>query len=180
MNKEKAVRLVLSVLVIAPSLSSALCAQGSGVPSSTPAAASKSAPVNVLYWAFFGHVTRLDNTAAALQRSVTAGAAPAGTKPTNLTSYYKRKLHLTDAEDAALHNVAGVFDAAVKQKDEAAKAVIKSFRAQLRSAKSNAATPKVPQQLVQLQTERDTIIAAHVNLLKAQMDRRVFRRSIHL
>ncbi len=174
MIKEKAVRLILPVLVIAPFLSSGLYAQATGVPSSAPAGASTSAPVNVLYWAFFGHVTRLDNTAAALQRNATA--TPAGTKLVNLTSYYKRKLRLTDAEDTALHNVAAVFDAAVKQKDEAAKAVIKNFRAQLRSAKSNSATPKVPQQLIQLQAERDAIITAHINVLKTQMGQTGFQK----
>lgn len=92
----------LSAVAFAPFLTLALYPQATGVPTSTPAEASKSVPVNVLYWAFFGHVTRLDNTAAALQRSVAAGATSAGTKPANLTSYYKRKPHLTDAEDTAV------------------------------------------------------------------------------
>lgn len=170
MIKEGPVRLRLSVLIIAPFLAFSLYPQATGVPITTSqGAASKSAPVGILYWAFLGHVTRLDTTAAAIQRSITAGTASASAKPSNLTSYYKRKLRLTEAEDAALHNVAAVFDGAVKQKDEAAKVVIKNFRAQLRSAKSNSATPKVPQQLIQLQAERDAIITAHINVLKAQM-----------
>jgi hypothetical protein len=170
MIKEKPVRLIrLSVLVIAPFLASSLYPQSTGVPVGAPAAASKSAPENVLYWAFFGHVTWLDNTAAALQRSVAAGTAGASTKPANLTGYYKRRLRLTDTEDAVLHNVAAIFDAAVKQKDEAAKVVIKNLRPQLRSAKSSSGTPQVPQQLIQLQAERDAIISSHNNLLKAQM-----------
>lgn len=170
MIKEKAVHVMrLSALVIAPFLASSLYPQVAGVPVNTPSGASKPVPVNVLYWAFLGHVTRLDNTAAAIQKSITVGTAPATSKPANLTSYYKRKLRLSDAEDAALHTVAAALDAAVKQKDEAAKAVIKNVRAQIRAAKSNSEYPKVPPQLIQLQAERDAIIISHMNLLKAQM-----------
>jgi hypothetical protein len=118
----------------------------------------------------------LDNTAAALQSNVAAGKVSPTTNPANLSAYYKRRLGLTDSEDAALHNVTAVFDVAVKQQDEAAKAIIKNFRAQLKAAKSTSVTPDAPQQLVQMQAQRDAIIAAHINMLKAQMGASGFQK----
>jgi hypothetical protein len=158
---------ILVFSMVVTSTTPLLYAQATGGTGSPSGA--KTVPVNVLYWAFFGHVARLDTTAAALQKSATAGAVGATINPANLRAYYKRRLSLTDSEDAALHNVAAVFDAAVKQQDDAAKAVIKDLRAQLRSAKSSAGTPEVPQQLVQMQTQRDAIISSYINMLKTQM-----------
>ena len=137
---------------------------------SAPNKGQTAVPVNVQNWAFFGHVTRLEQTAS--------DAEKVGKRGDDIRDYYKRRLNLTDAEHSILRTVAFAGDAAVKVQDDATKALIKKLRSQFPtgSAALGASLPPAPPELLQMQVQRDAIIASYINRLKGEMGAAAFQK----
>ena len=109
------------------------------------------ASLPVLYRHFFAYQTHLDEVAAALQEQ--------GKDGSEFRDHFQRLLGFTNAEYAPVRASAQHLVARLREHDAKIKSVIDASRARTpRTIRSAADLPPVPQELKDLQTERENII----------------------
>lgn len=117
-------------------------------------------PDHLVYRYFLGHVNHLDKQADVLARQ--------GKNPDELRNYYKKKLALSETEAASLKRIASELETQLGIQDAKAKELIANERKKFPNGKlpSRESLPKVPQEIVKMQHDRDTLIKLKMNQCK--------------
>lgn len=120
----------------------------------------QSPPRLVLYRHLLAHVEHLAKRAEELTQQ--------GGNASGLTDYYQKQVPLSPAEANILAAAAALFQQDIGAHDERAQKVIKAFRERYKGERFSAANPipPPPPELKDLQRERDTLIARHVDSLQ--------------
>lgn len=139
--------------------------QGQSAPAQNPAV-----PSYVVYRHLFRHIVLLGRQADQEDGQ--------GRDGSSYRSLYKRLAKLSDQQAATLNSVALDCDRAVEQKEEQIKSVIDKARAAYPGGKleKGQTTPAPPAELKTLQGERQNIIQAAVNRLRASFGEQEFAR----
>ena len=120
-------------------------------------------PDHLVYRYFLGHINHLDKQADDLARQ--------GKNPDELRNYYKKKLSLSETEDATLKQIARDIETQLGIQDGKAKQFIANERKKFPNGKlpSRDALPKVPQELVKMQQDRDALIKSKISQCKGSL-----------
>jgi hypothetical protein len=95
-----------------------------------------------------------------------------------LRTYYQKQVGLSAPEAAIVKQIAAANVAAVKQLDDRAQQIIRETRARHpngRLAKGES-PPSPPQELAQLEQQRDNVTNTHIENLKAALSTSVFKQ----
>jgi len=136
-----------------------------------PAQQARAIPEHLMYWHMFHHKVLLNQKADEVERQGQNGSA--------FRSRYKTFAKLNDGEAQILDRVAQETFEKVKAQDERAKKVIDAIRAQGPDGKvqPGQSNPEVPDQLKEMQKERDGMILAGITKLRSEFGP---ERSAHL
>lgn len=120
---------------------------------------SKNAPAHLKYWVMFHHIALLNK-----QADQAEGRGEDGTR---YRQRYQRFAHLNDPQAQILTTVALDTYKQVMDTDARAKAIVLAVRSRYPGGKLNGGElPQMPEELKQLQSQRDGIITAGYNRLK--------------
>ncbi len=113
-------------------------------------------PDYLVYRYFLGHLNHLELKSQEMAKQ--------GQNGNDLRDYYKKKLGLTDAEATQLKQIASDLESQIGVQDSKAKAFIEKERTKFPGGKlsSKDALPKVPQELIMMQQEKDNTIKKYV------------------
>lgn len=158
--------LIPNLISCAAQLALLFCLSGSNVifgqaqaPVQSAGASTHQVPLPLLYRHFLAYQNHLDRVGVALDKQ--------GKDGSEFRDYFQRKLGFTDTEFAPIRETALRLESELNDQDAKAKAVIDSVRAQHPQIISKPTDlPPVPQELAQLQQERDGIISREI----AQLD----------
>jgi hypothetical protein len=92
------------------------------------------------------------------------------------TDDYKRQAELNDDQALALEETAKDCQREVAEQDAKAQTVIQAFRENMSKEKAGKTPPAPPQELLDLQQERDAIILRHRDRLRAALGEEAFGR----
>jgi hypothetical protein len=128
----------------------------------TPQSGPVTPPDRVLYFILFDNITKQDQTAT---QQTAAGKNGDVTR-----NYYATTIGLSAPDFQILHDTALTCRASVAVQDAAAKVVIQSFRASAAAAHAaHAPLPPVPDQLVTMQEQRNTMVLGCAAQLQSAM-----------
>lgn len=131
-------------------------------PQSASATNRRPVPLPMLYRHFLAYQSHLDEVGAQLDRE--------GKDGSEFRDHYQQKLGFTNDDFAPVRSGALRLNATLKDEDAKIKAVIDAARAQHpRKVASPFDLPPVPEELKQLQKERDKIIQQEVDRLNAEL-----------
>jgi len=124
----------------------------------------------IVYGAFFRQIVQLEGIAGELDAQGRNGA--------ELRAYVKSATGLTEPQVKLLKTVAVACDAALRQKDAQAQALIREIRSRTPGGrlKSRSELPQVPRELLQLQSEHDAIVQSHIASLETVLGPAAFQR----
>ncbi len=122
-------------------------------------------PDHIVYRYFLGHLNHLE------LKSQELGSQ--GKNGNDLRDHYKKKLGLTDAETTKLKQIASELESQINVQDSKAKAFLQKERAKFPGGKlpSKEALPKVPQELITMQEEKDKTIKKYVAQSKGALSK---------
>lgn len=154
---------LVSVQVCAVLFGSALSrpvfGQASGA---SPTEHRQAASLDTLYRAFFMYQAHLDRVADAEDAQ--------GKDGSGFRNHFQKELGFSDGEFAAVRASAQRLSAKLAAQDAKAKAIVDAYRAKYpRQIQSPSDLPPVPPELLQLQKERDAMIAQEVDALRASL-----------
>jgi hypothetical protein len=117
-------------------------------------------PQHLVYRALFRHVAHLDEAAAKEDA--------AGRNGDSLRSYYKHSAALSDRDEASLKRIATECNNVVRALDQKSQQIILRVRSSYPNGRlmSRSALPALPQELKDLQVQRDGLIKGHIDRLK--------------
>lgn len=127
-----------------------------------PTPQARTIPEHLMYWHMFHHKVLLGQKADAVEKQGQNGSA--------YRSRYKTFANLNDREGQILDQVAQETFEKVKAQDERAKRVIAAIRAQGPDGKvqPGQSNPEVPEQLKEMQKERDAMILGGITKLRSE------------
>lgn len=159
--------ILISSILICFVVSGLIAAQNSKSANINNASANTGGPIPdyLVYRYFLGHLDHLEKKAEELVRK--------GQKGDEFQDYYKKKLLLTETEAMKLKQIAKSLDAQLKTQDAKAKDFIAKDRAKFPNGKlpSRDALPKVPQELLKMQQDRDALIQQSVSQCKSSLSK---------
>ena len=150
----------LSIFIVAQSTNQTL-----PIASSNAAPNATQIPEYLVYRYFLGHLNHLELKSKELAKQ--------GQNADDMRNYYKKKLGLSDTETAKLKQIASELEGQIDVQDSKAKAFIQKERAKFPGGKlpSKEALPKVPQELITMQQEKDNTIKKYVTQSKGVLSK---------
>jgi hypothetical protein len=122
-------------------------------------------PDHIVYRYFLGHLNHLELKSQELAKQ--------GQNADDMRDHYKKKLGLSDTETAKLKQIASELESQIEVQDSKAKAFIQKERAKFPGGKLpfKEALPKVPQELITMQQEKDNTIKKYVAQSKGALSK---------
>jgi hypothetical protein len=122
-------------------------------------------PEHLVYRYFLGHLNHLELKSQEL--------AKLGQNADDMRDHYKKKLGLTETEATKLKQIASELETQIDMQDSKAKAFIQKERAKFPGGKlpSKEALPKVPQELITMQDEKDKTIKKYIAQSKGSLSK---------
>jgi hypothetical protein len=131
-------------------------------PQSGPTTSAAQIPLRVLYRHYMAYQNHLDRAAAVLDKAGKNGDA--------LRTHFQKKLGFTDTQFQLVRDSALRLEAALKDQDAKAKALIDATRAKVPSVINGPADlPPVPPELIDMQKQRDALIDKEIDALKKSL-----------